>query len=78
MLFCLSQSAVGAMKVGDTAQRLFLDPHVSRVAGLTQQRKSLNEYAPNSNESVGVRALNLEMIQTESEVNVKSLLYLYY
>ena len=57
------------MAVGETAQRLFLDPHLSRVAGLTQQRKSLNEYAPNSNESTGIRGLNLEMIQTESEVS---------
>lgn len=73
--FAPSQSAKAAVTVGEKAQRLFLDPHLSRVAGLTQQRKTLNAYASNASESVGIRGLNLESIQTESEVNLKIFLH---
>ncbi|XP_065072026.1 cilia- and flagella-associated protein 46-like isoform X1 [Rhopilema esculentum] len=63
----LYQSASAAITLSDTAQRVLTDPHTSRIAGLTQQRKSLNDMAVNSNDSLGVRAINLELLQTESE-----------
>ena len=45
-----------------------LDAQQSRVSGLTQQHNALRENAPHSNELIGARGLNQELLNVESEV----------
>ncbi len=49
------------------SQRSLLDPHVSRISGITQQRKALGDSM--SNELFGAASLSSDILLTESEVS---------
>ncbi len=65
------QSAAASSALGRISQRALLDPHTSRVSGLTQQCHALTDDV--SNDLMGASDLNGEMLFTESEVSGKTL-----